>query len=205
MTQHHEIKLKTQTQTCACPCDVQFSVFQSEKNRNRNYSTKNQVSRIINITTRLVSKRNNHSSRTRQDRLKDSPKENQNWTPFVLIAAEDKMFSQTKTHAGRRKQYWSELYTSLFVPSIWWFPNIHVLLNADEISAANSTHLKRVISNYTRSESPPHCLSPMEAVHLWLISLVTQPQEMFSWWCHVLPEHVQQLTHRMLLIAWLLT
>ena len=35
----------------------------------------------------------NHPSEHSNNLLKDSPKENQSWTPFVLVGAEDKMFS----------------------------------------------------------------------------------------------------------------
>jgi hypothetical protein len=45
---------------------------------------------------------------------KNSPKENQNELPFVL-AAQDKMFSQTKKHADRAKQNWN--CTSVFIAS----------------------------------------------------------------------------------------
>ena len=58
------------------------------------------------------------------------------------------MFSHT-TACRTDNQYWS--YTSLFVPSIWRFPNFHVLLSSDEMSAAGSTHLKRL--SIQRSES----------------------------------------------------
>jgi hypothetical protein len=79
-----------------------------------------------------------------------------------------------------------------------------------------TTQLRRDVScrlytsetrNYTRSESPPHCLLPMEAMHLWFISLVTRLslERWFRWWCHVLPKHGQQLSQRMLLVGWLLT